>query len=89
MSILKKKQSMISYLSSIDLKSPIEQQLLQNAINKLEKKQDETRVANELGSALTRLALKQEISQQGLDLLTQLQKPNFASDFGRSVNLWF
>ena len=85
----KNKQSMSSYLSSIDLKNLTEKQLLQNAINQLEKKQDETRVANELGSTLTGLAIKQELSQQGLELLIQLQKPNFASDFGRNISLWF
>lgn len=78
-----------SYLHSFTLTSTAEKNTVKHAIDQLHAKVDETRVLSELCSSLRTLAVKQEISKEGLDLLTSLQKPNFGNDVGRTFNLWF
>jgi len=82
------KCSLIAYLESFDLQPNVENDLLKNALTQLNNKQSEQKVLHDLCSGFRDLAIAQNISKDGLALYTQLQKPNFSSDFARSFNLW-
>ena len=85
---MKPSETTLTYLQSLTLSSSTEKAFLDETLRQLKEKQNETRVLAELRSNLTLLAVKQQISKEGLDLLTALQKPNFENDLSRTFNLW-
>ncbi len=86
---MKTSKTVASYLQSLTFTSSKENQLIDHALHQLELKQDETKVLSELCANLRLLAVKQQISKEGFELFTMLQKPNFGNDFGRTIKLWF
>lgn len=81
---------MLELLQKLDVNSD-EQVYINKAIHQLtDEKQSEQVVARRLAKDFRSLALNQKLSEQGLKLFTELQKPNFAEDVARlSATMWF
>ncbi|WP_273731595.1 hypothetical protein [Leuconostoc mesenteroides] len=77
-------------LQKLDVNSD-EQVYINKAIHQLtDEKQSEQAVARGLAKDFRSLALNQKLSEQGLKLFTELQKPNFAEDVARLfATMWF
>ncbi|GMA69569.1 hypothetical protein GCM10025879_08150 [Leuconostoc litchii] len=87
---MSKKENLLELLQKLDINSD-EQVYINKAIHQLtEDKQSEQAVARSLAKDFRSLALKQKLSEQGLKMFTELQKPNFAEDIARlSTTMWF
>ncbi|AFS41209.1 hypothetical protein KII95_05215 [Leuconostoc gelidum subsp. aenigmaticum] len=82
------KEELATYLKSVHVQSNIEQNLIDNAISQLSNKVAVPTVLQQLSHGFWELTIQGHLSKEGLDLYTKLQRPDFASDFGRSFNLW-
>ncbi len=87
--MLKKSIDILSFLSSVSLSDKQEREYLNNAIEQLNNHQNEHGVLPELQFNLTQLAIKQKIPKERLAFLTQLNKPNIGTDYGRASMTWF
>ena len=79
---MKKSIDILSFLSRVSLSD-------NNAIEQLNNHQNEHGVLPELQFNLTQLAIKQKIPKERLAFLTQLNKPNIGTDYGRASMTWF
>lgn len=86
---MSKKENLLELLPKLDVNSD-EQVYINKAIHQLtDEKQSEQVVARGLAKDFRLLALNQKLSEQGLKLFTELQKPNFAEDVARlSATMW-
>ncbi|API72840.1 MULTISPECIES: hypothetical protein [Leuconostoc] len=86
---MSKKENLLELLQKLDVNSD-EQVYINKAIHQLtDEKQSEQVVARGLAKDFRSLALNQKLSEQGLKLFTELQKPNFAEDVARlSATMW-
>lgn len=87
---MSKKENLLELLQKLDVNSD-EQVYVNKAIHQLtDEKQNEQAVTRSLAQDFRSLALNQKLSEQGLKLFTELQKPNFAKDAVRlSATIWF
>ncbi|WP_273950796.1 hypothetical protein [Leuconostoc mesenteroides] len=86
---MSKKENLLELLQKLDANSD-EQVYINKAINQLtDEKQSEQVIVRGLAKDFRSLALNQKLSEQGLKLFTELQKPNFAEDVARlSATMW-
>lgn len=87
---MSKKENLLELLQKLDVNSD-EQVYINKAIHQLtDEKQSEQVIVRGLAKDFRSLALNQKLSEQGLKLFTELQKPNFAEDVARlSATMWF
>jgi len=88
-SLNKKNQSLRKELENTYLENTIEQKILDSAIVRLNNGQKEKDVLKEVKSQFRELALNKKISQKGLSLYTELQRPNRDVDIALSSMTWF
>lgn len=80
---MSKKENLLELLKKIDVNND-EQVHINKAIHQLkDEHQSEQIVSRNLTKDFRSLALNQKLSEQGLKLFTDLQKPNFAEDVAR------
>lgn len=86
---MSKKENLLELLQKLDANSD-EQVYINKAIHQLtDEKQSEQVIVRGLAKDFRSLALNQKLSEQGLKLFTELQKPNFAEDVARlSATMW-
>lgn len=85
----KKRLTLAEKLSLISLETPVEQGIITTAIEQLNNGQKENFVIGAMKDKFRKLALKQNISQKGLNFYTELQKPNINVDTALASLTWF
>lgn len=88
-SFSQKNHSLRTKLALIHLEQPVEQGILNAAITQLDKGEQEQAVLKDVKKHFKKLALTQDLSQKGLSLYTELQKPNVSIDTALSSMTWF
>ncbi|GMA08400.1 hypothetical protein GCM10025886_15510 [Tetragenococcus halophilus subsp. flandriensis] len=81
--------SLRNKLASVHLEQPVEQGILNTAIAQLDKGEKEQAVLKGVKKQFRQLALSKNLSQEGLFLYTELQKPNVNVDTALSSMTWF
>ncbi|MFT8324437.1 hypothetical protein DLJ48_02085 [Oenococcus sicerae] len=76
-------------MKTVSLKSSQEQLLINDAITQLAAHKNEQAVLAELKRRLSGLAVQQNISAEGLKLLSAIQQPDFSVDYALSSMTWF
>lgn len=85
----KTQTSLLNKLEKQKLSISGEQRLIDIAIEEIKDKQNEYQVKRDLISKLNKLALNENLSKEGIQLLMQLNKPNFNEDIAKSSTTWF
>lgn len=85
----KTQTSLLNKLEKQKLSISGEQRLIDIAIEEIKNKQNEYQVKRDLISKLNKLALNENLSKEGIQLLMQLNKPNFNEDIAKSSTTWF
>ncbi len=88
-SFQQKNHSLRKKLASVHLEQPVEQGILNTAITQLDKGEKEQAVLKDMNRQFRQLALSKKLSQEGLALYTELQKPNVNVDTALSSMTWF
>lgn len=88
-SFQQKNHSLRTKLASAHLGQPVEQSILNAAISQLDKGEKEQTVLKDINRQFRTLALSKNLSQEGLSLYTELQKPNRNMDTALSSMTWF
>lgn len=87
---MKRKMNNIDFLKSIKLSLTAEQKIIDDTIKQLENKSNnEYSVMSNMNQKFRKLASHNKLSQEGLELFTELQKPNFNEDVALSSMTWF
>lgn len=85
----KKEFDLLKFLQQQKLPNANEQSIIEQAIVKLHQRENLYLVKADVKSSLTELALKRQLSKEGVQLLTQLSKSNINEDVARSSATWF
>ena len=80
----KKSKDQRSLLNVLD-----EQKIIDMAVERIKNKENEYQVKNDLILSLNKLAIKGNLSKEGIQLLTELNRPNFNEDVAISSMTWF
>ncbi|MDF7672680.1 hypothetical protein PT281_05295 [Lactobacillus sp. ESL0701] len=80
---------LLKFLQHQQLSNVNEQSIIEQAIVKLHQRENPYLVKADVKSSLTELALKRQLSKAGVQLLTQLSKPNINEDVARFSATWF
>lgn len=86
---MKSSQSLQSKLKAIRLEENYEEEILNTAIKQLDNGENEFTVLKEIKVNFRQLALNKKLSQKGVSLYTELQKPNLDVDTALSSITWF
>ncbi|MCF1618371.1 hypothetical protein LQF63_12115 [Tetragenococcus koreensis] len=84
-----KKKTLREKLETARLEEPVEQGILNSAMERLDNGEKEWAVLKEMKVQFRKLALNQELSQKGLSLYTELQRPDPDVDMALSSITWF
>ncbi|MDN6968234.1 hypothetical protein FCS83_06640 [Oenococcus sp. UCMA 17063] len=84
-----KKQNLQSKLESIQSNKADEKQILELTISRLKNGERDQVVLRDLKQQLRKLALEKKLSKEGLDLFTEMERPNFSEDLATSSTTWF
>ncbi|WP_147369662.1 hypothetical protein [Lactobacillus bombicola] len=87
--MLKNNTSLLALLENQQMPTSIEQSLIDTAVKELKHQKNVYQVKRDLIKKLNTLALKEKLSKKGIQLLIQLNKPNFNEDVAKSVTTWF
>lgn len=85
----KTQTNLLSKLEKQKLSISGEQRLIDIAIEEIKNKKNEYQVKRDLISKLNKLALNENLSKEGIQLLIQLNKPNWNEDIAKSSTTWF
>ncbi|WEV38303.1 hypothetical protein OZX58_06100 [Lactobacillus sp. ESL0680] len=85
----KKAFDLLKFLQQQKLPNVNEQSIIEQATVKLHQRENPYLVKADVKSSLTELALKKQLSKEGVQLLTQLSKPNINEDVARASTTWF
>lgn len=85
----KTQTNLLSKLEKQKLSISGEQRLIDIAIEEIKNKKNEYQVKRDLISKLNKLALNENLSKEGIQLLIQLNKPNLNEDIAKSSTTWF
>lgn len=85
----KKREPLRKKLETIHLEEAVEQNILNAAINQLDNGETEYAVLKDIKGQFRKLALNKKLSQQGLSLYTELQRPDLDVDTALSSMTWF
>ncbi|MDF7669003.1 hypothetical protein [Lactobacillus sp. ESL0703] len=80
---------LLKFLQQQQLPNANEQSIIEQAIVKLHQRENLYLVKADVKSSLTELALKRQLSKEGVQLLTQLSKPNMNEDVAKASATWF
>jgi len=86
---MKPSQSLQSKLKAIRLEENYEQEILNTAVKQLDNGENEFIVLKDIKAKFGQLALNKKLSQKGVSLYTELQKPNIDVDTALSSITWF
>ncbi|GMA47333.1 hypothetical protein [Tetragenococcus muriaticus] len=86
---MKSSQSLRNKLEAIRLEENYEQEILNTAIKQLDNGENEFTILKEIKAKFRQLALNKKLSQKGVSLYTELQKPNIDVDTALSSITWF
>ncbi|RMC41755.1 hypothetical protein F5ESL0233_05435 [Lactobacillus sp. ESL0233] len=87
--MLKNNTSLLALLENQQMPTSVEQSLIDTAVKELKHQKNVYQVKRDLIKKLNTLALKEKLSKKGIQLLIQLNKPNFNEDVAKSVTTWF
>lgn len=87
--MLKNNTSLLALLENQQMPTSVEQSLIDTTVKELKHQKNVYQVKRDLIKKLNTLALKEKLSKKGIQLLIQLNKPNFNEDVAKSVTTWF
>lgn len=85
----KDQRSLLNVLEKQKLPVLDEQKIIDMAVERIKNKENEYQVKNDLILSLNKLAIKGNLSKEGIQLLTELNRPNFNEDVAISSMTWF
>lgn len=85
----RKSISLLELLENISLNNSGEQLLVKRAIDQLNNGANNQSVISDLKRKLSSLAVQKNLSEEGVGLLSKLQRPDTNNDYARSSMTWF